>query len=121
LENATLVHDLELSVRKLRAAQSKLVQTARLSAMGELAAVVAHQINNPLTTIIVDTELMLLDEPENSPRYIALQAIARTGKRAASVARRLLAIARPIDPTARPELIDVLESLGGVLSLMKGQ
>ena len=68
LENASLVHDLEQSLINLRDTQDRLVQTARLSAMGELAAAVAHQINNPLTTIMVNSEMMLLDEQPELPQ-----------------------------------------------------
>lgn len=119
LENARLVQDLEQSLQDLKDAQDRLIQTARLSAMGELAAAVAHQINNPLTTIVVDSEMMLLDEPEGSPNYQSLLAISRAGKRAASVARRLLAVSRPNDPEGKPEPIDVIDTIKGVLSLVK--
>lgn len=119
LENARLVHDLERSLLDLRDAQDRLVQTARLSAMGELAAAVAHQINNPLTTIMVDSEMLLLDEKPDSRIYRSLQSINRAGKRASGVARRLLAIARPHDPEAPPERIDVKDTIEGVLALVK--
>lgn len=119
LENAHLVRDLELSLQELKDTQDRLVQTARLSAMGELAAVVAHQINNPLTTIVVDTELLMLDEPKESRNYGTLESISRAGKRAAGVAKRLLAIARPNDPEALTEPIDVVDTVRGVLSLVK--
>jgi signal transduction histidine kinase/FixJ family two-component response regulator len=119
LENASLVHDLEQSLINLHDTQDRLVQTARLSAMGELAAAVAHQINNPLTTIMVDSEMILMDESPDSRNYRSMQAISRAGKRAAGVARRLLAIARPNDPEAPPERIDVVDTIEGVLSLVK--
>lgn len=119
LDNARLVHDLERSLKELRETQDRLVQTARLSAMGELAAAVAHQINNPLTTIMVDSEMMLLDEPPESRNYRSLQAINRAGKRSAGVARRLLAIARPNNPDSPPQPIDVVDTIEGVLSLVK--
>jgi signal transduction histidine kinase len=119
LDNSQLVTDLERSLQNLKDAQDRLVQTARLSAMGELAAVVAHQINNPLTTIVVDSELLLLDEPPDSRDYETLQAISRAGKRAAGVAKRLLAISRPTDPNAPTELIDAVDTIKGVLSLVK--
>ncbi len=119
LSNAHLLHDLERSFTELKDTQERLVQTARLSAMGELAAAVAHQINNPLTTIMVDSEMMLLDEKPDSLNYKSLQAIHRAGKRASGVARRLLAISRPDDPEAPPERIDVVETIQGVLSLVK--
>jgi signal transduction histidine kinase len=119
LDNAHLYRDLELSLQELKDTQDRLVQTARLSAMGELAAVVAHQINNPLTTIVVDTELMLMDASPDSRQYDTLMAVSRAGKRAAGVAKRLLAIARPDDPDAPSELIDVPDTIVGVLSLVK--
>ncbi len=119
LSNSYLLHDLERSFKELKDTQERLVQTARLSAMGELAAAVAHQINNPLTTIMVDSEMMLLDESPDSQNYKSLQAIHRAGKRASGVARRLLAISRPNDPESPPERIDVVETIQGVLSLVK--
>ncbi len=119
LDNASLLTDLEKSLQDLKDAQDRLIQAARLSAMGELAAVVAHQINNPLTTIMVDAELLLLDEAPNSPNYPSLQAIQRAGKRAANVARRLLAISRPHEADGADDLIDLVDSMYGVLTLVK--
>ncbi len=119
LENARLVHDLEQKVQELRDAQDRLVRSARLSAMGELAAAVAHQINNPLAAIMMDTEMMLQDTPPGSPGYDSLQTISRAGKRASGVARRLLAISRPTDPEAPSVPIDVIDTIEGVLSLIK--
>lgn len=118
LENARLVSDLEDSLRELKETQDRLVQTARLTAMGELAAVVAHQINNPLTTIIVDAELMLMGEKPDSKYYKPLSAIHRAGRRASGVARRLLSISRPDDPNTPPEMIDVVDTVEGILQLV---
>jgi len=119
LENARLVHDLEASLRELRETQGRLIQAARLSAMGELAAAVAHQINNPLTTIVLDAELMLLNEPPDSPRREPLTAIVRSGKRAAGVVRRLLVTARRPDAGAL-EPIDVAATINEVFALVRG-
>lgn len=119
LENARLVSDLEASLRELRETQERLIQAARLSAMGELAAAVAHQINNPLTTIVLDAELMLLNESPDSARHEALTAIMRSGKRAAGVVRRLLTTARRPDAGAM-EPIDVAGTINEVVALVKG-
>lgn len=119
LENAKLVHDLEKSLKDLQDTQERLVITARLSAMGELAAVVAHQINNPMTTIVAETEMLLAYEEVDSVDYKSLEAISRAGKRAANVAKRLLAIARPNDPDMPSDLIDVVDTVKGILSLLQ--
>ncbi|MBC8100776.1 MAG: hypothetical protein H7Y11_15155, partial [Armatimonadetes bacterium] len=118
LENAQLVRDLEKSLRELRETQQKMVQSARLTTIGELAAVVAHQINNPLTTITVETAMMLEYESPESENYESLLSIFRAGKRAAGVARRLLAISRPNDPKAPSEPIDVVDTVEGILQLV---
>jgi signal transduction histidine kinase len=62
---------------------------------------------------------MLLDEPEDSRNYRSLLAISRAGKRAASVVRRLLATARPSEENAPVEPVDVVDTIEGILSLVR--
>ena len=57
--------------------RDQLVHSERLSAIGELIAGVAHEINNPLQTIIGCTELML-DEP-NSANQADLELVRKEG------------------------------------------
>ena len=119
LENTQLVHDLEVSLQDLKEAQSRLVQSERLSAMGELAAAVAHQINNPLTTIVLDTELLLEAQGQDSKNYEILSAISRSGKRAAAVVRRLLTMARPIDEATPHSAVNVVDTINEVTALVR--
>lgn len=118
LDNARLHADLQKSLEELQATQMKLVENVRYYAMGELAAIVAHQINNPLTTIIVDSELLKMTEPKDSRRLKSIEAIHTAGKRASGVAKRLLAMVRPSDHDAEPEVIDVIDTIHGVLQLV---
>lgn len=120
LENARLFRELERSLDELHHTQSKLVQTARLSAMGELAAAVAHQISNPLTTILGDSELLLRTMPEDSPDVEAIAAIHRSGQRAHEVVRRLLTMARQQSSEEGPEPVDVNETIHNTLTLVRG-
>jgi signal transduction histidine kinase len=116
LENARLFHDLSLSLEELRQTQSRLVQAARLSALGELAAVVAHQINNPLTTVLADAEILVQDLPADHPNYASAQAIWQAGKRAKTVVDRLLNLARR-DSDVR--LMDVNSTIRDTLALIQ--
>jgi PAS domain S-box-containing protein len=72
--------------------RDQLVHTERLSAIGELIAGVAHEINNPLQTIIGCTELML-DDAEASNRA-DLELVRKEAMRAGQIVRNLLAFAR---------------------------
>ncbi len=119
MDNARLYRDLARSLEELHRTQSKLVQTARLSAMGELAAAVAHQINNPLTTILGDAEMLLADTPADDSDFEALEAIFRAGKRAHEVVRRLLAMARQHPIQDVQTAIDVNETVHSTLALVK--
>lgn len=119
LENAKLIHDLEKSLEELRNTQRRLVQNARLTAMGELSAIVAHQINNPLTSIIIDAELLLMNAKKESLDNESLKSIIRAGKRAAGVARRLLSFARPHHLQANMEAINLNETLDDVIQLVQ--
>lgn len=120
LQNAHLVHDLEMSFQELRTAQDRLVRGARLSAMGELAGAVAHQVNNPLTTIVLDAELLLMDSNMNTRARESLDAILRSGKRAASVVRRLLTMTSVRgDNAPYAEPVNVIDTVEETLSLIR--
>ncbi|MEK7327259.1 MAG: GAF domain-containing protein [Chloroflexota bacterium] len=95
VDNAVLFDDLQRSLEALGAAQAQLIQAARLSAVGELAAGVAHQINNPLTTIIADAQLLLKSIGREHPGYDSADAIVQAGWRAQRVVQRLLNFSRP--------------------------
>ena len=74
------------------ALRDQLVHSERLSAIGELIAGVAHEINNPLQTIIGCTELML-DEPAGANQQ-DLELVRKEAMRAGQIVRNLLAFAR---------------------------
>lgn len=85
--------------KQMQAAQAKLAQTARLAAIGELASGVAHQISNPLTTIIADAQILLNTLPDVHPGRESAKAIEKAGWRTQQVVQRLMEFARPTADT----------------------
>lgn len=119
LKNARLFEDLQRSLEELRQTNVRLVQSARLSAIGTLAAAVAHQINNPLTTILGDAQLMLADMPYGDSRRESLEAIYRAGRRAHEVVHRLLSMASQQPSEVPPSLMDINATIANTLSLVR--
>ncbi len=120
IKNAQLYNDLQLKIEELRQTQVKLVQTARLSAIGELAAAVAHQINNPLTTVLGDTELVLAYMKPDDPNWESLQAVHRAGQRAHHVVKRLLGMARQKPEDDIVQLLDINATIENTMDLVEG-
>jgi signal transduction histidine kinase len=81
---------------------SELVHAEKLSAVGELASGVAHEINNPLTTILGLAQLMLgrPDVPPATRERVAL--VADEASRAARIVQNLLLFSRHYPPERRP-------------------
>ena len=77
--------------------RDQLVHTERLSAVGELVAGVAHEINNPLQTIVGCVELML-DGQEDSQMRRDLEVVRTEAARAGQIVRNLLAFVRRSAP-----------------------
>ena len=94
LQNASLYNDLKGKMNELNAAQEQLVHSTKMAAIGELSANVAHEINNPLTSVLGYTTHLLktLDLPE-SPRRI-LGMMEQETLRVRKIIRNLLDFAR---------------------------
>jgi PAS domain S-box-containing protein len=77
--------------------RDQLVHSERLSAIGELVAGVAHEINNPLQTIIGCVELMIEERGSAGP-HRDLELVRQEASRAGQIVRNLLAFARRSSP-----------------------
>jgi len=76
------------------AAQAKLTQAARLAVIGDVASEVAHQISNPITTIIADAQILLNTQPDVHTGRESAKAIEQAGWQTQQVVRRLMEFAR---------------------------
>jgi two-component system NtrC family sensor kinase len=119
LDNARLFSDLTEAYRDLAATKAHLFQSAKLSAIGEFAAGIAHEIRNPLTTIIGDAQLLMADMGPGEPQLESLKAIERSGQRASKVIANLLSFSRQEEYELT--LTDVNGTIDGALSLVSYQ
>ena len=102
LDNARLYSETLRQLEELKRTQAQLVHAEKLSAVGELASGVAHEINNPLTTILGQAHL-LLDHRDSTPHVRSrLMIIADEASRAARIVQNLLLFSRHYPPERRP-------------------
>jgi C4-dicarboxylate-specific signal transduction histidine kinase len=115
LDNARLYSETRRQLEEQQRTQAHLVHVEKLSAVGELASGVAHEINNPLTTILGQAHL-LLDHPEVTPHIRSrLAIIADEASRAGRIVQNLLLFSRHYPPERRP--CSVAEQVRRVLEL----
>lgn len=116
LEKIVLFYELdrqaESMARMARQAEnvrSRLFHTERLASVGRLAAGAAHEINNPLTIISAQAQLMTQDEADEARRK-GLETIVRQSDRIAKIVRDLMGLARPANPDVQAtQLAEVIE------------
>jgi two-component system NtrC family sensor kinase len=96
-----LIEQLQENLRKLEEfsrdladAQQELVHAERLASMGQIAAGVAHEINNPLSTILIYSTLMLRALPPNDSRCDDLRMVVNETTRCRDIVSGLLNFAR---------------------------
>ena len=102
-----------------RRLESSLLQAGKLAAIGQLAAGVAHEINNPLTAVNANAEMLKMFMSPDDENYESVELIALAGERAAKVVRGLLDFARQEQYAFTPD--DVNRSIQQSLDLVQYQ
>lgn len=112
---------LTATLDRLKSTQAQLLQAEKLSAIGQLVAGVAHELNNPLTSVIGFAQLLENEwrsgDAARSTEAIGqdLRRIAEESGRAASIVRNLLAFARRQTAARVPQ--DITDLVQRVLAL----
>ncbi len=107
----------------LRDAQAELSHAARVTTMGELAASIAHEVNQPLASIVTNAEACLgwldREQPNLERARNAAARIVRDGQDAGEVIRSIRAMLRKTPPEGK--LVDINKIIEEALSLMHGE
>jgi two-component system NtrC family sensor kinase len=103
----------------LRKAQADLVQTEKLAAIGRLASGVAHEMNDPLTSILTFGNLLREDTPEGEPSREGLDIIVKEATRAKRIVSDLLSFSREAKPSL--EWVDLNDVMNISLLLLEKQ
>jgi signal transduction histidine kinase len=90
----TAVHQLSDSHRQLQSTQDQLMHSERLASMGQLAAGVAHELNNPLGVVIMYAHLLRDEAGVDSALYKDLSMISEQADRCKRIVSNLLDFAR---------------------------
>ncbi len=102
----TLEERVEQKTRELRMAQEEMLRVERMASIGKLAAVVAHEINNPLAGILTYAKLLkkrLSREPNPNTETISmLDLVESESRRCGEIVKNLMTFARPTSMNLEP-------------------
>ncbi|MGE8058644.1 ATP-binding protein [Pseudomonas sp. NPDC089547] len=115
-----LKRQVEERTRELRTAQEGLVQSAKLAALGQMSAAMAHEINQPLTTqrMQLETLRLLLDHGRHDEARQALEPLEQMLTRMAALTSHLKTFARN-SPVGLRERLDLATVVDQALHLLE--
>lgn len=114
--------ELKNSYDKLKYAQAQLIQASKMSSVGSLASGVAHEINNPLTGVLNNVQLIKMSIAENKGFNAddfkeLLDSMEDSAQRCVNITRTLLDFSRPSKGIFQN--ISIRELIGKVLILIR--
>ena len=101
--------------REQKALETRVAQSQKMQAIGQLAGGVAHDFNNLLTVIIGNSEFLLMRHPAGDPSFREINEVHQNALRAATLVGQLLAFSR--QQTLQPRVL-ALRDVIGELALM---
>ncbi|MBW2039735.1 MAG: PAS domain S-box protein [Deltaproteobacteria bacterium] len=105
--------------KKLQDTQLQLLQSEKLRSLGEMAAGVAHEVNNPLGGILIYASLLMEDLSPDDPKREDLGKIVQEATRCKEIIKSLLEFSRQSSP--KMELTDVNRAITNGLLFLENQ
>jgi PAS domain S-box-containing protein len=99
--------------------RAEAIRSGQLASIGELAAGIAHEINNPVNGIINCAQLLIDESKEDGEQSEIFQRIIKAGERIAMIVRNLLSFAR--DTKDEPQRVSVRSLMSDCLDLTEVQ
>lgn len=118
-ELAELGHSFNKLAETLNSTQQELLHKERLASMGQLAAGVAHEINNPLGTILLFSDMLYKETSRDDPRSKDLKMIVDETNRCKNIVADLLNFSRQQEVLAQD--IDVNALISSVIEVVEHQ
>ncbi len=111
--------ELKNSIKTLQKTQQQLLQSEKMASVGQLAAGVAHELNNPLGGILIYTSLLLENRARDALETQDLELIKAETERCRNIVRGLLDFSRQTRIEAA--IVDVNKILASTLGLVTQQ
>jgi signal transduction histidine kinase/CheY-like chemotaxis protein len=118
-ENSRLYEGVKHQMAELKRTQAQLIQSTKLAAIGELAANIAHEINNPLTSVLGFASYLAERIPPGEPMREELDLIQDEAGRARDIVRDLLHFSRQREFV--PQVTDLNAVLEQTVSMVRRQ
>ena len=115
VENWLTYQQLLKANEELKASQAQMVQAAKLAAIGELAAGIAHEIKNPLQVLMLHLELVQAGRP--LPNWIDM--FSKQLKRLSDITLRLMNFSRNVSEEVATEPIDVNRAMEDIVMMVQ--
>lgn len=109
--------ELQTKTHELASMTQQLWQASKLATMGELAASIAHELNNPLATVALRAEALMEELTADDPKFHSVEIVSQEVERMGTLVRNLLQFSRRNQ--AEISTLDLREELANCLGFIE--